>query len=94
MQSEENNNYVPLNYQPISMWGYFGYQILFGIPCIGFILILVFSFGGAKNVNLRNFARSFLCTYIIVFVLVLIVLLFGGGAALLGSSNAVTTINY
>ncbi|MBO4982253.1 MAG: hypothetical protein J6C84_10275 [Lachnospiraceae bacterium] len=93
MQSEENNSYVPFNYQPISMWGYIGYQLLFSIPCIGFILILVFSFGGAKNVNLRNFARSYLCIFVIAFVFALIIMLLGGGAALLGSGNGVT-VNY
>ena len=29
-------------YRPITMWGYFGYEILFSIPLVGFILILVF----------------------------------------------------
>ena len=50
------------DYQPISMWGYFGYELLFAIPCVGFVLLLVFSFGGTKNVNLRNFARSYFCS--------------------------------
>lgn len=31
------------DYSPISMWGYFGYELLFAIPCIGFIWLLVFS---------------------------------------------------
>ena len=38
-------NNIPEEYRPISMWGYFGYEILFSIPCVGFILLLVFSFG-------------------------------------------------
>lgn len=80
------NSYTPnLNsfedYTPITMWGYFGYQLLFGIPCVGLILILIFSFGGTKNMNLRNFARSYFCIYIVVIVLVLILTLFGGGLA-------------
>ena len=29
------NNDVPEEYKPISMWGYFGYEILFAIPLIG-----------------------------------------------------------
>ena len=36
-------NNIPEEYRPISMWGYFGYEILFSIPCVGFILLLVFS---------------------------------------------------
>ena len=76
---------IPEEYKPISMWGYFGYQLLFGIPCIGFILLLVFSFGGTKNVNLKNFARSYFCVLIIVAVLVaILVAIFGVGAASFG----------
>lgn len=46
--SNYNNNSfsymnIPYEYKPISMWGYFGYQILFAIPCIGWILLLVFA---------------------------------------------------
>lgn len=65
------------DYTPISMWGYFGYELLFGIPCVGFILILIFAFGGTKNVNLRNFARSFLCVYIIAIGFIGIMLISG-----------------
>lgn len=57
---------IPEEYKPISMWGYFGYELLFSIPCVGFILLLVFAFGGTKNVNLRNFARSYFCYFIII----------------------------
>lgn len=60
---------VPVEYKPISMWGYFGYEILFSLPCIGFILLCVFSFGGTSNVNLKNFARSYFCLLIVIFVL-------------------------
>ncbi len=72
---------IPENYKPISMWGYFGYEILFSIPCIGIILLLVFSFGGTKNVNLKNFARSYFCFLIILAVLVMIALAAGVGTA-------------
>lgn len=85
-----NENYqlnnVPEEYRPISMWGYFGYELLFSIPCIGFILLLVFSFGGTKNMNLRNFARSYFCFMIVVFVICLIFVLAGGAAAFAGSA--------
>jgi hypothetical protein len=59
------NPNIPPEYQPITMWGYFAYEILFSIPCIGLISLIFFSFGGAKNVNLRNFARSYFCFLII-----------------------------
>ncbi len=62
------NNNIPDEYKPISMWGYFGYEILFSIPVIGFILLIIFSFGGTKNINLRNFARSYFCFLIIIII--------------------------
>lgn len=71
-------NYDPSkDYTPIGMWGYFGYQILFAIPFIGFILILIFSFGGTRNINLRNYARSTFCLWIIVLGVVALIALFG-----------------
>ena len=79
---------IPEEYKPISMWGYFGYELLFSIPLIGFILILVFSFGGARNINLRNFARSYFCALIIVLILgsfiFAMIMIFGGAASLSG----------
>ena len=48
---------LPEEYRPLSMWQYFLYQILFGIPIIGFIFLIIIAFGGRKNINLRNFAR-------------------------------------
>lgn len=60
------------------MWGYLGYDILFALPCIGIILLLVFALGGAKNKNLRNYARSFFCSYILMAVIALIVILIVG----------------
>lgn len=73
---------IPEEYRPISMWGYFGYQLLFSIPCVGFILLIIFSVGGTKNVNLRNFARSYFCFLIILVVLIVILAATGGLAAL------------
>ena len=69
-----NQVYIPPEYQPISMWGYFGYQILFAIPFIGFIFLIIFACGGKKNVNVKNFARSYFCVLIIWVVIIAIVL--------------------
>lgn len=75
MENNQNNINIPEEYRPISMWGYFGYQLLFSIPCVGFILLLVFSFGGSKNINLRNFARSYFCFMLLSIVLSVIILI-------------------
>ncbi|MGN0131699.1 MAG: hypothetical protein ACI4AA_04600 [Lachnospiraceae bacterium] len=84
----ENNlqNNIPEEYRPISMWGYFGYELLFSIPCVGFILLLVFSFGGTKNMNLRNFARSYFCYMILLCVFFGILLILLGGLTGLAAS--------
>lgn len=68
---------IPFEYKPISMWGYFGYEILFSIPIIGFIFLLVYSLGGTRNINLKNFARSYFCVFIIIFFVALLVMIFG-----------------
>lgn len=68
------------DYTPITMWGYFGYQILFSIPIVGFICVLIFAFS-AHNINLRNFARSYFCFLIIVLVILGIAIASGAFAA-------------
>ena len=94
--SYQQPSYQQPNYQqpasqedttPISMWGYFGYQILFSIPCIGFIFLLIFSFGGTKNVNLKNFARSYFCFLIIAFILMIILAATGAFASIFAAAN-------
>ena len=84
MNDFDRNN-LPEAYRPLSMWGYFGYQILFAIPLIGFIFLVVFALGGTSNINLRNFARSYFCALIIVLVILLILMVSGVGAALLSN---------
>ena len=67
-------NYDPAkDYTPIGMWGYFGYEILFTIPVLGWICLIIFALGGTKNVNLRNFARSWFCLDIIGIVVILLI---------------------
>lgn len=70
---------LPDEYKPISMWGYFGYEILFSIPIVGFIVLIVLSING-KNQNVKNFARSYFCFTIIVLILLVILLVIVAGA--------------
>ena len=60
----ENKN-IPVKYRPLSAWAYFGYQILFSIPVIGFICLIIFAFNN-DNINRKNFARSFFCVYVLL----------------------------
>ena len=69
--------------KPISMWGYFGLQILFALPLVGWIFAIVLSFA-SPNVNIRNFARSYFCGLILV-LLLLGILVAVGGVATFGS---------
>lgn len=66
---------LPNEYRPLSAWAYFGYNLLFSIPLVGFILLIVFSFD-SSNINRRNYARSFFCAFLIsiIFVVLLIIL--------------------
>lgn len=85
---------VPAENRPLSPWAYFGYSLLFSIPVIGFILLIIFSFAG-KNVNRKNYARSYWCWLILVLAFALIAVIivltgvlrnvFGGFAAWLNS---------
>ena len=72
-----SDNNVPSEYKPIGMWGYFGYELLFGIPVIGFIILLVFAFGGSGNINVKNFARSKFCYVILLFVIFVVLAAIG-----------------
>lgn len=74
---------IPADHKPLSAWAYFGYQLLFNLPVIGFILLIVFSFDNS-NINLRNFARSHWCAVLIgvvLFVLLLVLVIATGAMA-------------
>lgn len=82
VQATPYNNYAPVakpatpvippEYKPLSGWAYFGWQLLFAIPLVGFILLIVFACGGTHNINLRNFARSYFCALLIGAILAII----------------------
>ncbi len=85
---------VPAENRPLSPWGYFGYGLLFSIPIIGFILLIVFSFAG-KNVNRKNFARSYWCWFILslALILILVILILTGLLHLTGDFGAWLSAN-
>lgn len=73
--TEQREPIIPSGYEPIGMWGYFGYSLLFSIPLVGLIMQLIFAFGGTSNINLRNFARAQFCVVILWSAVVLIFLM-------------------
>ena len=58
-------------YKPISPFGYLGYELLFAIPVIGWVIQLIFAICH-KNRNVKTFARSFYCLYLLSIVVSLI----------------------
>lgn len=75
----EETQVIPSKYQPISPWGYFGLQLLFTIPVVGFVFLIVFSVSSA-NLNRRNFARSYFCVYALALIAAIICVIAFGGA--------------
>ena len=55
-------------YGVTSFWAFLGLIILFGLPGIGFIAALIFSFV-PENKNLKNFARAWVVLKLIAFIL-------------------------
>ena len=68
---------LPEKYKPIRAWGYFGYNLLFSLPIVGFILLIVFSCSNA-NINRRNYARSYWCALLIAAICFLVFVLIVG----------------
>lgn len=72
------------NYQPISPWGYIGYNMLFAIPIVGLVFLLIYACSSNGNVNVRNYAISYLIGYAFLFIVSLLC-----GLTILGIVNAV-----
>jgi hypothetical protein len=70
---------LPEKYKPLGAWAYFGYSLLFCLPIIGLILLIVFSFSD-KNINRRNFARSYWVAILIVFIVSIVLSIIFGPA--------------
>ncbi len=71
---------IPKEYKPMSIWKFFGFEVLFSIPIVGVIASLIFSLDVSKNVNLTNVARAkFLWTVLetIMFMLAVAVMMLG-----------------
>ena len=65
---------LPPQYKPLSPWAYFGLNILYSIPLIGFIFLIVFTFSDG-NINRRNHARSYWCSLLLSIILLVIIVI-------------------
>lgn len=63
---------LPERFRPLGAWAYFGWTLLFSIPIAGLIVAIVLAVKKDGNVNLRNFARSMFCVYVIIGILLLL----------------------
>lgn len=79
---------IPEEYRLMGPWAYFGLQILYAIPVIGFIFLIIFSFK-SSNLNRRNFTRSYWCALIVWLLIIIaaaaVLLATGAGAAILSN---------
>ena len=71
---DNNNANIPLEYRVLSPWAYFGYNLLFAIPLVGFICAIIFACD-SSNLNRRNFARSYFCGLVLVVILIVILVI-------------------
>lgn len=78
--NEIRESELPELYRPLTMWEYFGYEILYAIPIVGLIFLLIHAFGNTKNQNLKNFARSYFCYLIVILVIFAIIFAVFGAA--------------
>ena len=65
---------LPERFRPLGAWAYFGWTILFSIPIAGLIVAIVLAVKKDGNINLRNFARSMFCVYVIIGILLLLMM--------------------
>ena len=75
---------LPPELRPLSPWAYFGHEILYALPVVGWIFLICHAIG-SQNVNKRNFARSFFVVYVLIAALWLLAACTGLGALLGGA---------
>ena len=90
--SNMQTNTIPNEYKPLSPWAYVGYNLLFSLPLVGFIMMIVFAFD-SSNINRRNYARSFFCAMLIglIVAVVILVIVFGIAGLSFTAFNASST---
>ena len=75
------------NREPLGVGSYIGMFFLSAIPMVGFIMLLVWAFGGSVNLNKKNYARAILIMGLIgvaVWIVVLVIGLVVGRSILKG----------
>ena len=73
--SAQRKTTLPPENQPLNPWEYFGLNVIFAMPLVGFVCAIILSFH--TNVNLRNYARSYWCALLISIIFLIIFLATG-----------------
>lgn len=68
--------HLPEAYRPLSPWAYFGLNILYSLPILGWIFLICHAIG-SQNINKKNFARSMFCIYVVILVLIVVLIALG-----------------
>lgn len=68
---------LPSVYRPLTMWQYFFLSILYTIPIVGLVFLIVHAINDEKNINRRNYARSYFITTIVFFAFIVILIMTG-----------------
>ena len=76
MMNDFEQRHLPEAYKPLSPWKYFGLEILYALPLVGWIFLICHAIG-SKNLNKRNFARSFFCVYLLAAAIIAVLSLLG-----------------
>jgi len=86
----------PEKIAPLKTWKFIGMFILTGIPLIGFIMILVWSFSNSFNKNTKSFARAILILWIIglIFSIVVVIVNWATLQALIDLISSNVSISY
>lgn len=84
---------LPEENRPLSGWAYFGLQLLFAVPIVGFVFLIVFSFNGS-NINRRNFARSYWCVLLLAVIFAIVFVIIALLLALIGINVGEYVYNY
>lgn len=71
-----NENMLPPEYRPVTIGQYIGYSFLFGIPIIGFIMLLITAFGSEDKISLKNYAKAILLLQVILVAIYFVLFLF------------------
>ena len=72
------SNPVDSNQKPLSVMDWIIVFLLIGLPILGIILVVYWSFGENVNINKKNFSKAMLILFVLTFALAIIFALFFG----------------